>query len=258
MLSNNNGYARTPYASDAWWFRFCKDRLRGRLNQWITDIDLIRYRPQGDTIEFCIVESKCLEGRRMKQHQKITFTILDQLLKYACSYDGPIEFKAHGHLFRYKMEYTGFFLCNSFACDMDCNDLLDIQERPTTDRTGLLTTNNCNEATIDAIIRDRGNNFMFLLRRFRGAKVDMETAIIVRAIDALLNRFYSESTDSTGVITTHSHTGKNVMINNARYHGANLLEYDREEIADGSLWWNGKRSDLTKVVNKMTFGKPPQ
>jgi len=266
MALINNGYARTQYAGDPWWFRWCAKWLGSRKSTFPTDVDLIRFRLVKGVIIFALIESKCLRGRRMKTHQQKTFQMLDQLLFDALNYrDIPvITFKAKGKTYSYPVKYGGFFVCNSYACDEVCDDLMDVEEDPTTDDTGILLGSDAHTAKLDFLLRtvdtkDRKCcNWLMLVRRFRGEEVDIKTAFILRLIEAVIEHGgrsgIAKRLGGQHMVTTHQITGVS-RVDRVNFHGLHLLEYDYKELDRANFWWDGKPSDLRTVVEKMTFGK---
>lgn len=241
MSENNNGYARTEYAEDPWWFRFTKKWLGHPKSTYLTDVDIIRFRLVEGVLIFALIESKCLTGRRMKTSQQKTFQMLHQQLYCALNNrETPlITFTVKGKEYTYPIKYGGTFLCNSFACNEECNDLLDVDENPTTDEAGILF-GEAYTVKLDLIIRHRDGNWLMLIRRFDNEVVDTKTAFILRVIEAVIRR--------------HETTGK-YQVDDTKFHGLHLLQYDSNDLDRAAFRWDGKPSDLREVVDKMTFGK---
>lgn len=256
-IRTSNGYARTQYADDPWWFQWCAKYLGSRKAMFPTDGDLIRFRIVAGVLHFTIIESKCLRGRTMKTHQQKTFCMLHQQLTAAVADTAPLTFTMKGKTYTYPVKYAGFFLCNSYACDNDCNDLYDVWGNPCMDETGILL-GEAHNAKIDFIPRDRNFNWMMVIRRFTGEGVDDKTAFILRVMEALIRRFegseYSKKVGSTFFTDWHNIDRREIEVT-CKFHGLHLLEYDRPDLDRAKFRWDGKPASMQEVVKAMTYGK---
>lgn len=244
----------TEFAKDQWWWNFTAKYLPSAKDFFGSDFDLIRFRIVDDVLYFCIVESKCKPGRTLKGHQRITFKIIDHVLKSVAGSGRKITFRAHGREHSYKAVFAGFFVCNSYACDQDCNRLLDLDGNPATDHYDLLI-GKARAAKLDMIFRQRvDNKYIFLVRRFRGYPVDHDTAIILRAIERIIC-IHREDAQRDARKAQRPEPKWRSGPDSGMFMGLHLLEYELPAIDEGQLWWNGKPSNIREVVSILSFGK---